>query len=159
MIKRNLIHLRTLHVIMRITIIQSFLFTILICVLPGCKGDKSKQADNTSASVGNSKEDVAGKDPFLIENPPGYYKPEGLRPLSLVEQFQKGKEAPFANAFPLKDKFGNPARWDTLVNSKIPIFLQVYVNEFNQPMEGVVYEMNDTIRGLIMRVRFAYGSD
>lgn len=125
-----------------------------------CKNDNQK-SDHTGKPKevitvkSNDKSPDVNNDAFLIKTPPGYYQPYGLRPLNLIESYELGKSRPFSNSCPLKDKFGNKVSWDTLLHSPVPLFLQLYVNENNQLAEGVVFESNDTIQGLIMRVRIA----
>jgi hypothetical protein len=123
-----------------------------------CKNDKQLNGNNAKTNdlitvPSNSKPAHPDDDPFLVKTPPGYYKPYGLRPLNIIESYELGKTRPFSNSCPLKDKFGTLVSWDTLLHSPVPLFLQMYVNENNQLVEGVVFESNDTIQGLIMRVR------
>ncbi len=141
------------HTFLIICILSTFLFTH--CKNENQKSDRTGKPKEIITVPSNDKNQDANNDAFLIKTPPGYYQPHGLRPLNLIESFELGKSRPFSNSCPLKDKFGKQISWDTLLHSPVPLFLQMYVNENNQLVEGVVFETNDTIQGLIMRVRIA----
>lgn len=116
-----------------------------------CKNDNKGDTGSTNST---SKQSDAKEDPLLIPVPTGYYKPEGLKPLNLIEMFKFGSEHPIVvRNLPLKDKNGNSVPNRIMENPEKPMFMQMYANDSGRVVLGVTYEMNDEIKGLIMKVR------
>lgn len=112
----------------------------------------SKDSQNESANT-SEKATNAENDPFMVPTPEGYYEPQGLKKLNVLEMYKLGTGGEFTKDFPIKDKSGNAVGWNIMEDPAKPMFMQIYVDENGTPKEGVVYEINDEIRALIMKVR------
>jgi hypothetical protein len=120
----------------------------------GINNDKPADSPNAGKSVPTISKSDSTNDPLLVQLPSSYYRPQGLRQLNVMEMFKFGNENPTkVRTLPLKDKNGNPVTYHIMENPEKPMFMQMYVNDSNRVVEGVVFEMNDEIKSLITKVR------
>ncbi len=133
-----------------------YLFTCLFMLFnfSQCKNDKQQESGSNDSATNESSSSGSNQNPLIVELPKVYYHPDGLHPLTLVEMRDFGTNHPDSlRSLPLKNKHGEPITYSVLEDPEKPVFMQMYANEQGQVMEAVVYELNDTIRNLMMKVR------
>ncbi len=119
-----------------------------------CKSDKPVSSESESKLSTTSGKVEPNADPMLIQLPAEVYRPEGMRPLNVMEMFDFGTANPaLVRNLPLKDKNGNPVPYKIMENLEKPVFMQMYANDSNRVVEGVVVELTDDIKSIIMKVR------
>jgi len=132
--------------------INLFLYFSLAAFFMHCKNDK--QAEQNPSAVGDTSETINYDDPLIIPLPKVYYHPPGLRPLNLVQMYDFGSKSPDSlRNLPIKNKHGEPVSYQVLEDPSKPVFMQMYADETGRVVEAVIYEMNDTIKNLMMNTR------
>lgn len=134
-------------------IIYLFIGFSALLAFTHCKNEKKEE---TASSTPNSvvSDTKKSSDPLVIDLPPEYYHPPGLRPLNIVEMYNYGQANPDnLKTLSIKNKHGEPISHDALNDPEKPVFMQMYVNEEGKVVEAVIYELNDTIKNLMMNMR------
>lgn len=127
------------------------LFKILLITifLSGCKSESNDSANQTY----NDNKNVKYRR-YLVATRPGAYYPKGLRKLSVIEMKEMGEQGVMQTDFVHKDEYGKVVSKDYYGQGSEPRFIQMYVNENDVVVEGVVMEMSDEIRGIMNMMRF-----
>jgi hypothetical protein len=116
-----------------------------------CKNENKNPLDTSSNTASKTE---STKDPLTVPVPEGYYKPEGLRPLTMMEMYELGStQIDFVKSLHLKDKSGNDVSHSVLEDVEKPMFVQMYADENNKVVEAVVYELTDEMKTKIMKMR------
>ncbi|MBK9108966.1 MAG: hypothetical protein IPM92_11535 [Saprospiraceae bacterium] len=141
---------------MKTHLILFFSILVLGCSDSPNKNEVSKEEvgqEQNDISNSSDKPTLDSNDPFMITTPEGFYEPTGLKKLNLIEMYKLGTGGSFKKDFPLKNQNGEPVDWSIMVNPEKTMFMQMYTNDKGEVVEGVVFEVTDEIKAMIIRVR------
>jgi hypothetical protein len=132
-------------------IIISFLYSSCNNNKPGDQPGISSNAD--TAAISDTQK--INYDEFLIPYPEVYYQPAaGLKPLNLADMFIMVQHDPESlQHIELRDKNGEPTNYLALRDPNHRMFCQLFANDSNRVVIGILYEMTPEIQQEIFRMR------